>query len=251
MNSAPERSRVLLVGSVASDQPDARTVPAAAFPRAQLRGRFGTIVLGSEALDVADEWQRLIAHNCAAHLTPGGTLAVSRTTESFADHLAACGFQPVDGAGPRTSWRRTRRRTIHDVMADARDRLERVGASELAASLDTGDVVVVDIRIPEDRQRYGVIEGSVPVARTTLEWRADPASGYSHQALGDPSQIVVVCNEGYSSTLAAVALQDLGFAQATDLVGGMVAWLGDGYRVVPASGDDEGPVLGVAPSPGR
>lgn len=243
-----DRDRTLLVGAVPTDQPaaSAHSVGAAAFPRAQLRGRYGLILLGSEVLDVADEWQRLIAHNCAAHLVPGGSLAVSSTTPEFATHLGACGFDQVRAHGTRTLWRRTSRRTIHDVTAEARERLQRLTAAELADAMTGPDpVVVVDTRVPRDRLRYGVIPGSVAVPRTVLEWRADPASGYSYDAIGSfEDRLVVVCNEGYSSSIAAAALQELGFVHATDLIGGMVAWIGDGFEVMPADADEPVTMLG-------
>jgi rhodanese-related sulfurtransferase len=129
---------------------------------------------------------------------------------------------------------------VHDVVADARRRFERVSALELRALLDEGAATVVDIRIPEDRVRHGVIDPSVSVPRTVLEWRVDPASGYSNPVFESFDQrLVVVCNEGYSSSLAAAALVDLGFGRATDLIGGMVAWLDAGLAVAPSPLDEE------------
>lgn len=236
--------RVLVVGSVATDQPSDLTVatPASSFARAQLRGRFDMIVLGSEVLDVEEHWQRLIAHNCAAHLTPGGTLAVNASTRTFALHAAACGFEKVADQAPRTLWQRTTRRTIHDLTADARDQLDRMTVDDLVAALDRGDALtIIDVRIPEDRRRHGIISGSVPVGRTVLEWRADPTSGYADEAFSSfDARLVVVCNEGYSSSLAAATLQKLGFSRATDLIGGMVGWVGDGNPVEAAPVSTEG-----------
>lgn len=238
---------MLLVGSVATDQTEnATTIPAGGFARTQLRGRFDMIVLGSEVLAVADPWQRLIAHTCAAHLVPGGSLSVSASTHAFAEHAASCGFEQVAAQGRQSFWRRTERWTIHDVVAEARDSLDRITAAQLAqAQRSPQPPLVIDIRVPQDRERYGVIPGAVPIARTVLEWRADPTSGFAHDAIGDFDQpLVVVCNEGYSSSLAAATLHRLGFERATDLVGGMAAWLGDRHPIVRADGasDDEPPL---------
>ena len=194
------------------------------------------IVLGSEVLSVNEPWQRLIAHNCAAHLRPGGTLSVSASTDVFSAHATACGFTLTADQGARTWWRRTERLTIHDVVAEARNGLTRIGADELRSAMaHARPPVVVDVRIPEDRRRHGMIAGTIPIPRTVLEWRADPTSGYAHEAIASfDQQLVVVCNEGYSSSLAAATLQRLGFTNATDLIGGMVAWIGDNHPVVPA-----------------
>lgn len=219
--------RALIVGAVATDDPveDIETVSATAFPRLQIRGTFTSVLLGRDAVTGADALQRLVAHNCAVHLVPGGSLAVNHTTPAFADHLTACGFSKVGGSGGRTFWRRTERTTVNDIVAEARTRLDRLTAGALGELLPSGDTVVVDVRVPEDRRLHGAIPGSLPIPRSTLEWRADPTSGYAHPELGDFTvRVVVVCNEGYSSSLAAVALQDLGYHRATDLVGGMVAW---------------------------
>ena len=234
--------QVLLVGSVASEQ-GANTVstPASSFARAQLRGRYDMIVLGSEVLAVDAAWQRLIAHNCAAHLQPGGTLSVSASTDVFSNHAAACGFTLIADQGAHTWWRRTERWTIHDAVAEARDGLERVTPTELHTAIAaTRPPLVVDVRIPEDRRRHGMIANAIPIARTVLEWRADPTSGYAHPAIESLERpLVVVCNEGYSSSLAAATLQRLGFVGATDLIGGMVAWIGDDYPVGSAPEADE------------
>ncbi|MEM7288067.1 MAG: rhodanese-like domain-containing protein [Actinomycetota bacterium] len=239
--------RALIVGQVATDEPqdDVETVSAGAFPRAQLRARFGSILLGSDATTDDPGRSRLLAHNCAVHLVPGGSLAVSVTPSGFAADLAACGFDRVGGTGDRTFWRRTERRTVHDITAAARLRLERLSPEALAPSLNDADVVVVDLRIPEDRRRHGVIPGSVPIPRSVLEWRADPTSGYPHDRLGDlDARVVLACNEGYSSSIAAANLLDLGYRRATDLIGGVLGWTLAGLPTVDAEGDDDELFLG-------
>ena len=249
MTHPDDTARALIVGQVATDESaeDVVAISADAFPRAQLRLRFGSILLGSDATAVDPPLARLLAHNCAVHLVPGGSLAVSVTPDAFADDLRTCGFDHVGGTDRRTFWRRTTRRTVHDLTADARLRLDRITPDQLRAEQAAGSVVVVDLRIPEDRRRHGTIPGSVPIPRSVLEWRADPASGYSHERLGDFSaRVVVVCNEGYSSSIAAASLLDLGYARATDLIGGVLAWSRAGLALEAAvAGDDElfeGPV---------
>lgn len=244
-----EPTRALIVGQVATDESpeDVEAISAAAFPRAQLRTRFGSILLGSDATPHEPALARLLAHNCAVHLVPGGSLAVSVTRQGFADDLAACGFDQLGGSGERTFWRRTDRRTVHDITAAARLRLDRLTPETLADIADDDSVVIVDLRIPEDRRRHGVIPGSVPIPRSVLEWRADPTSGYPHDRLGDLDAVVVmVCNEGYSSSIAAANLLDLGYRRATDLIGGLLGWTTAGLPTIDADvADDElflGPV---------
>jgi rhodanese-related sulfurtransferase len=129
--------------------------------------------------------------------------------------------------------RRIDRFTVHDLVAEARVNLVRVTPQELFEAIAHGDdVVVLDTRQVVDRDAHGFIEGSVLIPRSVLEWRADPASGYSHDALADLQQkIVVVCNDGYSSSLAAANLRRIGFEYATDLVGGFHGWVRAGLPV--------------------
>ncbi len=244
-----EPTRALIVGQVATDESpdDVEAISAATFPRAQLRARFGSILLGSDATPDDPAHSRLLAHNCAVHLVPGGSLAVSITREGFADDLAACGFDQVGGSGERTFWKRTDRRTVHDITAAARLRLDRLTPERLADLAGDDSIVIVDLRIPEDRRRHGVIPGSVPIPRSVLEWRADPTSGYPHERLGNLDALVVtVCNEGYSSSIAAANLLDLGYRRATDLIGGVLGWTTVGLPTIDAEvADDElflGPV---------
>ena len=94
-----------------------------------------------------------------------------------------------------------------------------------AAAAQRSGAVIVDTRDSVDRAAEGVIPGSVLVTRNTLEWRADPTSEAADARLADlERQLIVVCNDGYSSSLAAATLQELGFSRATDLAGGFRAW---------------------------
>jgi rhodanese-related sulfurtransferase len=95
--------------------------------------------------------------------------------------------------------------------------------------------LVVDIRPVEQRARDGLIPGARVVDRNVLEWRLDPTSAHALAEVTSHDQmIVVVCNEGYASSLAARTLQEIGLHRATDLDGGFQAWRDEGFPVEPA-----------------
>ena len=123
--------------------------------------------------------------------------------------------------------------TIDELLARARRRLDRVTVGEALDAVRDG-AVLVDIRSEVQRERDGLIPGAIFHPRNVLEWRCDASSGYDDPRLsGDLGRrIILVCNEGYQSSLAAATLQDLGFARATDLVGGFRAWAAAGLPVV-------------------
>ena len=116
------------------------------------------------------------------------------------------------------------RTTIDQLLDDARRSLKRL---DPRAALDArrAGAVLIDIRTESQIARDGTIPGALVISRNVLEWRLDPASDWR-----DPrgprlhDQVVVVCDEGYQSSLAAATLQQLGFARATDLDGGFQAW---------------------------
>ncbi len=113
--------------------------------------------------------------------------------------------------------------TIDELLAEARKHLDRVCAGDLEAERRAG-ALLVDIRPVEQRTRDGALPGAIVIDRNVLEWRLDPAS--DHRILGTAydRRIIVVCNEGYSSSLAASTLRELGLTRATDLDGGFQAW---------------------------
>jgi rhodanese-related sulfurtransferase len=114
---------------------------------------------------------------------------------------------------------------IDRLLHESRTGLERVEAADLEREVAAG-ALVVDIRPVEQRQRDGDLPGALVIDRNVLEWRLDPSSPYRLPIADDPGRrVVLVCNEGYSSSLAAHTLQRLGLARATDLVGGFQAWL--------------------------
>lgn len=187
---------------------------------------------------VAPELQRAAIHQAVQHLDRGGVLAMSSTLDViFRCACAELGLQrdaDADAdAGTTAVYRRTDRTTVHDMLWDARAKIDRVTARELAAELSSErPPVVVDTRTHTDRERMGVIPGSIHVPRTVLEWHLDPANGYRHPAVtGFDQPLVVVCNGGYSSSLAAASLQQLGFTNVRDLIGGVRAWTQHGHPV--------------------
>jgi rhodanese-related sulfurtransferase len=126
------------------------------------------------------------------------------------------------------------RRTINDLLSEARERLERLRPTEALHAVGRG-AVLVDIRSDAQRAADGVIPGARYCPRNALEWRVDPASGHADPSLGGDADpwLILVCNEGYASSLAAATLQDLGFARVTDLDGGFQAWRAAGLPVEP------------------
>jgi rhodanese-related sulfurtransferase len=128
-----------------------------------------------------------------------------------------------------------RRRSIDSVLADARSRLQRLTPTEAVAARESG-AVVVDIRPFAQREAEGGPDGVLVIERNVLEWRFDPASDARLPIADYDLQVIVLCQEGYTSSLAAAALQDLGLWRATDVVGGWDAWrsrAGDGGRPQP------------------
>jgi rhodanese-related sulfurtransferase len=113
---------------------------------------------------------------------------------------------------------------IDGLLAEARAGLDRVQPRELAAAVAAG-ALVVDIRPVEQRERDGDLPGAVVIDRNVLEWRLDPTCPHRIAAVTDTDlHVVIVCNEGYSSSLAASTLRRLGLRRATDLAGGFQAW---------------------------
>lgn len=109
---------------------------------------------------------------------------------------------------------------IDRILGDARARLHRLPASEVPAALDRG-AILVDIRPAAQRAREGEVDRALVIDRNVLEWRCDPTSDARlPQAVGDDVEWVVLCSEGYTSSLAAASLLDLGLHRATDVIGG-------------------------------
>jgi rhodanese-related sulfurtransferase len=116
-----------------------------------------------------------------------------------------------------------RRRVIDDILTEARSRLVRLTPVAALAARREG-AVLIDIRPQLNRETEGEIPGAVVVERNLLEWRLDPAGDARMPMASYDLHAVVVCNEGYASSLAAVALHELGVSRATDVIGGYRAW---------------------------
>ena len=112
---------------------------------------------------------------------------------------------------------------VDGLLTEARRGLDRVQAADLDAEARAG-ALVVDIRPVEQRQRDGELPGALVVDRNVLEWRLDPSSPHRiAEAVDLDRRVILVCNEGYASSLAAATLQRLGLRRATDLAGGFQA----------------------------
>ncbi len=123
-----------------------------------------------------------------------------------------------------------RSRSVDDLVADARARLVRLRPDRAAEAVSSG-AILVDIRPEAQRRAEGGIPGALVVERNVLEWRFDPASAARLPIASYELQPIVFCSEGYTSSLAAAALQDLGLLLATDLAGGFAAWRDAGLPV--------------------
>lgn len=133
-----------------------------------------------------------------------------------------------------------RRRTVNELLDEARGRLDRVDPQEAREAVERGEAVLVDIRQQPQRARDGVVPGAVYHPRNELEWRLDPDSEQPDPALTDhmgDRRVILMCDAGYASSLAAVTAQELGYEDATDLAGGFQAWREAGLPVEPPDGD--------------
>lgn len=122
--------------------------------------------------------------------------------------------------------------TAEEFLTEARSELDRVTPHE-AEELRGAGALLVDIRPHANRAAEGEIPGSVPVERIVLEWRLDPRGDYRLPGLTADTRVIVLCNEGYASSLAARDLRRLGLPLATDLIGGFRAWAAAGLPTEP------------------
>ncbi|GAA2925891.1 rhodanese-like domain-containing protein [Streptomyces enissocaesilis] len=120
---------------------------------------------------------------------------------------------------------------IDELLERVREGLDRIGPQEAYDAAAAG-ALLVDIRYAALRERDGLIPGALVVERNELEWRLDPQGSHrAPEATGHDLRVVVICNEGYASSLAAASLRQLGLHRATDLVGGFQAWRAAGLPV--------------------
>ena len=113
--------------------------------------------------------------------------------------------------------------TVDAWLTEARARLDRVQPQDLAQEIADG-AIVIDTRDSADREAEGALPGAVIVTRNVLEWRMSPSSPTRLEGITADSRVIIVCNDGFSSSIAAASLHDLGLPRATDLVGGYRAW---------------------------
>ncbi|SNS20595.1 Rhodanese-related sulfurtransferase [Geodermatophilus saharensis] len=126
-------------------------------------------------------------------------------------------------------------KSVDQLLAEARSRITRVTPAEAARRVADG-AVLVDIRPQSQREAEGEVPGALVVERNHLEWRFDPESDARvPQATGYDVDVVVLCQEGYTSSLAADALRSLGLATASDVIGGHRAWVADGLPTTAGS----------------
>jgi rhodanese-related sulfurtransferase len=131
-----------------------------------------------------------------------------------------------------------RARTIDELLAQVRGRIGRIHPVEAAARLAAG-ALLVDTRPWEQRSRDGAVPGAVVVDRNVLEWRLDPASPWRiPEMTGHDVEVIVLCNQGYSSSLVADTLRTLGLGRTVDVIGGFAAWAAVGLPVVPVAQAD-------------
>ncbi|MER6425086.1 rhodanese-like domain-containing protein [Streptomyces sp. NPDC001137] len=121
---------------------------------------------------------------------------------------------------------------IDELLERVRAGYERIEPKEAYDAARAGEALLVDIRYAALREQDGLIPGALVVERNELEWRLDPQGSHRvPEATSHEVRVVVICNEGYASSLAAASLHSLGLGRATDLVGGFQAWKAAGLPV--------------------
>jgi rhodanese-related sulfurtransferase len=151
------------------------------------------------------------------------------------------------------------RRTVHDLVDAARGRYIRIEPIAAYRAVSDG-ALLIDTRDGDQRRRDGLIPGALVIDRTVLEWRVDPSSGATHPAIrGLDARMILICHQGYSSSLAVASLLDLGATDVTDVIGGFQAWRAAGLPVqrIREPADDQtcalcgGAVTGVTSAPAQ
>jgi rhodanese-related sulfurtransferase len=121
--------------------------------------------------------------------------------------------------------------TVDLLLAEARRSLARLTAAEALAAVRECGAILVDTRSEDQRAAQGYVRAARHVPLSVLEWRLDPASGYGDDDVRLDSWIVLICREGYSSSLAAARLKTLGFDRATDVIDGVDGWIAAGLPI--------------------
>jgi rhodanese-related sulfurtransferase len=142
-----------------------------------------------------------------------------------------------------------RRRTLDDLLAEAERRIERHAPAEARAAMEDG-ALLIDIRSDDNRARDGVVPGALHIPRTVLEWRLAPDGEWRSPFVGGLDQrLILICDHGCSTILAAATLLELGYTHAGDVIGGFEAWRAAGLATAPAPQRERPPgeVAGMAP----
>lgn len=124
-------------------------------------------------------------------------------------------------------------KSVLEMWAKANEQIELVSPEELVEELASGEILLLDVRLPVEIERRGSIEGSVPIPRQVVEWWADPQSPYfrSDGVFGDfDRRTVTFCDGGGNGAFTAVTLQELGYRNVATLAGGFYGWVGAGLR---------------------
>jgi rhodanese-related sulfurtransferase len=123
------------------------------------------------------------------------------------------------------------RKTVAELLGESRVGLPRFEPGEAFSEIAAG-ALLIDLRSADERECHGVIPGAWHVPRSVLEWRVDPDCAYRNPAIARvEARLILFCAEGYSSSLAAASLRQLGFVDAGDLIGGFAAWKAAGLPV--------------------
>jgi rhodanese-related sulfurtransferase len=127
--------------------------------------------------------------------------------------------------------------TVEELLERARSRLQRLQPGQAEAASRDGRALLIDIRSEAQRARDGLVPGALFVPRNVLEWRCDPASPHRDPRIDGLTQtLILICDEGYQSSLAAATLHELGLTRTTDVVGGFRAWRDAGLPIEPETG---------------
>ena len=124
-------------------------------------------------------------------------------------------------------------RSADDLMEEARRSIERVSA-EQAFALTRAGALLIDIRPAAQRAAHGGVPGALIIERNVLEWRLDPTGEFKLPEVTDHARkLIVLCQQGYASSLAAASLAALGYTHPADVIGGFDAWVKAGLPVLP------------------
>lgn len=123
------------------------------------------------------------------------------------------------------------RRTVHDLVAEAKAEIEELSAGQVKAELDAGTAMLIDIRDIRERVEKGVIPGSISAPRGMLEFWFDPESPYHQDRYTFEGRYIFHCASGWRSALAAQVIGEIGFENVAHLDTGFTGWVDEGFEV--------------------